>query len=111
MGDHDKKSRCEQCEYFGKASDAPETVEEDCMWQTCEDENCTLPCEKGAGMERLTEKNKCKLSHGGEIVKRKKGYQQGYNDGIDDFVEQITLPMDEEQIVDIVERLKHNFES
>ena len=44
-------------------------------------------------------------------MKRKKGYQQGYNDGIDDFVEQITLPMDEEQIVDIVERLKHNFES
>ena len=41
------KSRCEQCVYFGKASDAPETVEEDCMWQTCEDENCTLPCEKG----------------------------------------------------------------
>ena len=58
MGDHDKKSRCEQCEYFGKASDAPETVEEDCMWQTCEDENCTLPCEKGAGMERLTSSEK-----------------------------------------------------
>nr|DAW23486.1 MAG TPA: hypothetical protein [Caudoviricetes sp.] len=68
MGDHDKKSRCKQCAYFGKASDAPETVEEDCMWQTWEDENCTLPCEKGAGMERLTEKNKCKLSNGEEIV-------------------------------------------
>ena len=41
-----------------KASDAPETVEEDCMWQTWEDENCTLPCEKGAGMERLTSSEK-----------------------------------------------------
>lgn len=48
MGDHDKKSRCEQCEYFGKVSDAPETLEADCTWQPCENDGYTLPCEKGA---------------------------------------------------------------
>lgn len=30
--------KCVGCKYFGRASDAPETVEEDCMWQPYEDE-------------------------------------------------------------------------
>ena len=45
--EQDKKSRCEQCEYYVKVSDAPETVEADCTWQPCENDGYTLPCERG----------------------------------------------------------------
>lgn len=44
--EQDKKSRCEQCEYYVKVSDAPETGEADCTWQPCENEGYTLPCER-----------------------------------------------------------------
>ena len=27
-----ENSDCDECEYFGRPSDAPETVEKDCMW-------------------------------------------------------------------------------
>lgn len=28
-----ENSDCDECEYFGRPSDAPETVEKDCMWR------------------------------------------------------------------------------
>ena len=36
--------KCIGCEYFGRASDAPESVPEDCMWQPSELEDYR-PCE------------------------------------------------------------------
>lgn len=39
------KSKCVGCKYFGRACDAPETVEEDCMWQPSEENGWILPCE------------------------------------------------------------------
>jgi hypothetical protein len=45
--EQDKKSRCEQCEYYVKVPDAPETLEADCTWQPCENDGYTLPCERG----------------------------------------------------------------
>ena len=38
-------SKCEKCGYFGKASDAPETVKSDCMWQPSEEDGEEKPCE------------------------------------------------------------------
>ena len=39
--------KCVRCEYYGKPSDAAETVEEGCLWDMCHDENeeCR-PCEE-----------------------------------------------------------------
>ena len=45
--EQDKKSRCEQCEYYVKVSDAPETLEADCTWQLCENDGYTFPWERG----------------------------------------------------------------
>lgn len=36
--------KCSGCTYFGRASDAPESVPEDCMWQPTEFEDYR-PCE------------------------------------------------------------------
>lgn len=36
---------CENCIYYGRPSDAPETVPEDCMYIPAKDEDYTLPCE------------------------------------------------------------------
>lgn len=39
--------KCIRCEYYGKPSDAPETVEEGCMWDMCHDkEEESRPCEE-----------------------------------------------------------------
>lgn len=38
--------RCVRCEHFGRAADAPETVEECCMWQQSENNGWTKPCEE-----------------------------------------------------------------
>lgn len=38
---------CESCYYYGKAADAPETVEEECMWTPSEEDGYNRPCEKG----------------------------------------------------------------
>ena len=40
---------CERCYYFGKAADAPESVEEECMYIPSEDNDFdyTRPCERG----------------------------------------------------------------
>lgn len=38
---------CEGCFYYGHAADAPETVEDECMYIPQEDNyNETLPCER-----------------------------------------------------------------
>mgnify|MGYP003315091981 CR=1 FL=1 len=39
------KERCERCGYYAKPSDAPETVEKDCMWIPSEDEE-QRPCDE-----------------------------------------------------------------
>lgn len=41
-------NKCEKCKYFGKAADAPETVEKDCMWEVLREEgtSCVPPCEE-----------------------------------------------------------------
>lgn len=31
-------SDCDECEYFGRPSDAPETVKKDCMWEMVREE-------------------------------------------------------------------------
>lgn len=40
---------CNSCIYYGRPSDAPETVDEECMYIPTEDEdyNYTLPCMRG----------------------------------------------------------------
>ena len=35
---------CEYCYYFGKAADAPETVEEECMFIPNEENGYVRPC-------------------------------------------------------------------
>lgn len=48
----DTPKNCEKCCYFGRAADAPETVEEDCMYIPSEEEDAegyvdyTPPCER-----------------------------------------------------------------
>lgn len=38
---------CENCSYYGRPSDAPETTEKDCMYTpTEEDMECTPPCQR-----------------------------------------------------------------
>ena len=37
--------KCVNCSYFGRPSDAPETVERDCIWQQSEEDGWNLPCE------------------------------------------------------------------
>lgn len=39
---------CEKCFYYGRAADAPETVEEDCMYMPGEDDDgdWTPPCKR-----------------------------------------------------------------
>ena len=37
---------CERCFYYGKAQDAPETVEYECMWTPSEDDGWEKPCER-----------------------------------------------------------------
>lgn len=37
---------CENCIYFGKAADAPETVEKDCIFVPSEEDGDTKPCEE-----------------------------------------------------------------
>ena len=39
--------KCEECYYYGKAADAPETVEEECMWLPSEEDGECRPCEDG----------------------------------------------------------------
>ena len=51
-----ENSDCDECEYFGRPSDAPETVEKDCMWEMVREENEPVepPCmrrEEGRGEE------------------------------------------------------------
>lgn len=41
-----------------------------------------------------------------ECMKNCGSYDDGYNEALEDFVENISLPMTEEQIGEIVERLK-----
>ena len=38
--------KCVGCVHYGKAADAPETTEEDCMWTPNEDNGWNLPCEE-----------------------------------------------------------------
>lgn len=39
--------RCDtSCIFFGRASDAPETVEKDCMWQPSEENGWERPCDE-----------------------------------------------------------------
>lgn len=40
---------CNRCFYYGRPSDAPETVDEECMYISTEDEDYTPPCERGSG--------------------------------------------------------------
>ena len=35
---------CERCFYYGKAADAPETAEEECMWIPSEENGEQRPC-------------------------------------------------------------------
>lgn len=37
--------KCVRCTYYGKPSDAPETVEEGCLWDMRHEEECR-PCEE-----------------------------------------------------------------
>lgn len=39
-------SKCSECKYYGQAVDAPDTVENDCMWEMLreKDEDSTPPC-------------------------------------------------------------------
>lgn len=37
---------CESCFYYGKAADAPETAEEECMWIPSEENGEQRPCEE-----------------------------------------------------------------
>lgn len=37
--------KCKNCSYYGKAVDAPETVENDCMWVPTDGEDIR-PCEE-----------------------------------------------------------------
>lgn len=39
-------SECENCVYFGRAADAPETVEKDCMWTPSDENGFNRPCEE-----------------------------------------------------------------
>lgn len=39
---------CNGCFYYGRPSDAPETVDEECMYIPTEDEDYTPPCERGS---------------------------------------------------------------
>lgn len=46
----DNENKCANCIYFGRAADAPETVENDCLWSRYKDadESDEPPCtEKG----------------------------------------------------------------
>lgn len=36
--------KCEECYYYGKAADAPETKEEECMFIPSEEDGDELPC-------------------------------------------------------------------
>lgn len=38
---------CLRCTYYGKAADAPDTTQKDCMWQPCEEDGYDVLCEKG----------------------------------------------------------------
>ena len=55
VAETDTTSKCEKCTYFGRPSDAPESVEPFCMWQPNEDDTDEEgfliqepPCERGA---------------------------------------------------------------
>ena len=39
--------KCEECYYYGKAADEPETVEEECMWLPSEEDGECRSCEDG----------------------------------------------------------------
>lgn len=68
---------CERCYYYGKAADAPETVEEECMWIPSEEDEYNRPCEAGCektvigiSIERLREElsRGCEYSATQDIV-------------------------------------------
>lgn len=68
---------CERCYYYGKAADAPETVEEECMWIPSEEDGYNRPCEAGCektvigiSIERLREElsRGCEYSATQDIV-------------------------------------------
>lgn len=40
------EKECNNCFYYGRSSDAPETVEDDCMYIPDEDEDYTPPCQR-----------------------------------------------------------------
>lgn len=79
--------KCENCEYFGRPEDAPETVEKDCMWECYreEDESYIPPCKRKTILGTTIEDLREELSRGCEYSATQEVVHQSFYEAMEEL--------------------------